>query len=184
MPSSGLVGGPNDRQSDLTVYLYAPDNGGEAGNKKIPFMFRPMVAFIEQGTTVTWTHAGNGSVLHSSTAFGGVSTDPLLIPTDAETWNSGPFAAKKDPYERTFETPGVYMYYCMPHKDFGMAGALVVGDVGPGDPGWGPGMTEPVEQNETLSPEMTGKIEKLRRMIEQRYGTGGQSDGQSGGGSS
>lgn len=113
-----------------------------------------------------------------------MSTDPLLIPTDAETWNSGPFAAKKDPYERTFETPGVYMYYCMPHKDFGMAGALVVGDVGPGDPGWGPGMTEPVEQNETLSPEMTGKIEKLRRMIEQRYGTGGQSDGQSGGGSS
>ncbi|WP_232688299.1 plastocyanin/azurin family copper-binding protein [Halobacterium zhouii] len=178
MPSSKLVGGPDDLQSELTVYMYAPDNGGEAGNQGIPFMFRPMVGFVEQGTTVTWTHAGNESVLHSSTAFGGTSSDPRLIPTDAKGWNSGPFAAKKDPYQHTFETPGVYVYYCMPHKNFGMAGIIVVGDVGPDDPGWSPGMTEPIRSDSPLSPEMTQKIPELRGMVEKQYETTGQSEQQ------
>lgn len=175
MPSSGLIGSPSDRQSDLTVYMYAPDDGGEAGNRGIPFMFRPMVAFVEQGTTVTWTHAGNESVLHSSTAFAGTSTDPRLIPDDAKGWNSGAFGAKKDPFEHTFDTPGVYVYYCMPHKNFGMAGIIVVGDVGPGDPGWSPGMTERVSEDEPVTPEMTKKIDKLRGMVRKQYGSDDQS---------
>jgi len=172
MPSSELVGGPDDRQSELTVYLYAP------------YMFRPMVAFIEQGTTVTWTHAGNETVLHSSTAFGGTSTDLRLIPKDAQGWNSGPFAARKDPYRRTFDTPGVYVYYCMPHKDFGMAGILIVGDIGPDDPGWSPAMTEPVKQQDVLSPVMTEKIDRLRSMVKKQYNTNGRSEHRNGGESS
>lgn len=176
MPSSELIGGPSDLQSDLTVYMYAPNNGGEAGNKKIPYMFRPMVGFVEEGTTVAWTHAGNETVLHSSTAFAGTSTDPLLIPLDAKGWNSGAFGAKKDPFKHTFETPGVYVYYCMPHKNFGMAGILVVGDVGPGDPGWSPGMTEPVEPREPLAPRMTDKIDRLRTMVRKQYETAAQSE--------
>jgi len=185
MPSSEFVGGPNDLQSDLTVYMYAPDNGGEAGGKKIPYMFRPMVGFVETGTTVEWTHAGNESVLHSSTAFGGMSTDPLLIPADAKPWNSGPVRAEKDPYKHTFDTPGVYLYYCMPHKDFGMAGALIVGDVGPNDPGWSPAMTKPVREDSPLTPEMTRKIGMLRGMVKKQYKSTQQTTrGTAGGGSS
>lgn len=175
MPSSELVGDPDDPQSGLTVYMYAPDNGGESGTEKVPYMFRPMVGFVERGTTIEWTHAGNEQVLHSSTAFAGASTDPRLIPTDAAGWNSGPFGAAKDPFSRTFDTPGVYVYYCMPHQDFAMAGILVVGDVEPGDPGWSPGMTEPVEPREVLSPRMTEKIGMLRGMVRDQYGTDARS---------
>lgn len=165
MPSSEIVGGPDDRQPSLDAYLYAPDNGGEAGGGKIPYMFRPMVAFLEQGATVTWTHAGNKSVLHSVTAFGGMSSDPYLIPEDAKPFNSEAFSGKKDPFKHTFDTKGVYLYYCMPHKFNGMSGALVVGDVGPDDPGWSPAMTAPESEYEILSPAMKQKITKLRNMV-------------------
>ncbi|MFB6130124.1 MAG: hypothetical protein ABEJ28_04810 [Salinigranum sp.] len=39
---------------------------------------------------------------------------------------------------------GVYLYLCEDHDFLGMAGAVVVGDVGPGDPGWSPAMTKPL----------------------------------------
>lgn len=168
MPSKMVLGSPADPLTGLDAYVYAPDNGGEAGGEDAPYMFRPMVAFVEPGTTVTWTHAGNEGVLHSVTAFAGHSTDPVLIPEGAEGFNSGPFSGKKDPYEHTFETPGVHLFYCMPHKDFGMAGAVVVGDVGPGDAGWRPGMTRPKSEYEVLAPEMIRKIAKLRKMIRNR----------------
>lgn len=168
MPSKGMLGSPTNLLSDLEAYLYAPDNGGEAGGKNPPYMFRPMVAFIEPGTTVSWTHAGNENVLHSVTAFAGRSTDPVLMPEGAKGYNSGPFGAKKDPYKHTFEERGVHMFYCMPHKDFGMAGAVVVGDVGPEDPGWAPAMTKPMSELEMLAPEMRHKIGKLRKMINKR----------------
>lgn len=171
MPSKGVLGAPDDLLTDLDAYLYAPDNGGEAGGKDAPYMFRPMVAFVEPGTTVSWTHAGNGDVLHSVTAFAGHSTDPVLIPPGAEGYNSGPFSHEKDPYEHTFEAEGVHMFYCMPHKDFGMAGAVVVGDVGPDDPGWRPAMTNPESELGALAPEMVHKIAKLRRMIHERRKT-------------
>lgn len=170
MPSKGLLGAPNNLLTSLDAYLYAPDNGGEAGGKDAPYMFRPMVAFIEPGTTISWTHAGNGDVLHSVTAFAGRSTDPVLIPEGAKGYNSGPFSDRKDPYRHTFEESGVHMFYCMPHKDMGMAGAVVVGDVEPGDGGWSPAMTKPTVDLEVLSPEMIHKIEKLRSMIEMRRG--------------
>jgi preprotein translocase subunit SecG len=38
-------------------------------------------------------------------------------------------------YEHTFETPGVYTYYCEPHLSLGMKGAVVVGPA----PGGGAG---------------------------------------------
>lgn len=168
LPSKETLGSPEDPLTSLDAYLYAPDNGGEAGGEDAPYMFRPMVAFVEPGTTVSWTHAGNENVLHSVTAFAGHSTDPVLVPEGAEGYNSGPFSAKKDPYEHAFEQPGVHMFYCMPHKDFGMAGAVVVGDVGPGDGGWSPAMTKQTSELATLAPEMIQKIGKLRKMIDGR----------------
>jgi hypothetical protein len=32
----------------------------------------------------------------------------------------------------TFDTPGVYLYYCTPHKSMGMIAIVVVGDGGDG----------------------------------------------------
>jgi len=52
----------------------------------------------------------------------------------------GPYKVSFDPAERP---KGVYFYMCEDHMQFGMVGAVVVGDVGPNSPGWSPGMTEP-----------------------------------------
>ncbi|MFB6129854.1 MAG: plastocyanin/azurin family copper-binding protein [Salinigranum sp.] len=166
-----MVGDPKDLQSSLHAYVYAPDNGGEGSH----YEFRPHVAYIEPGTTVKWTHAGNKSVLHSVTAFAKKNMDPQLIPRDAKGWNSGPYSGKKDPFEHTFETKGVYLYYCMPHKAFGMSGAMVVGNVGPGDPGWSPAMTADLTKKpySELEPKLKDAIKNLRKVVRQDGSTKG-----------
>ncbi|MFB6124698.1 MAG: plastocyanin/azurin family copper-binding protein [Halanaeroarchaeum sp.] len=49
-----------------------------------------------------------------------------------------------DKYSHTFDTEGVYLYYCQNHYKWGMSGAVVVGKMG-GDqgngPGWDPAMS-------------------------------------------
>lgn len=164
MPASMVVGGPDDLQSDLKAYVYAPNNGGEGSQ----FHFMPHVGYVEPGTTVEWVHAGNGDSLHSVTSMHPEQPEPALCPPDSKPFNSGPFGAKKDPYRHTFEEPGVYVYYCMPHKAFGMAAAMVVGHVNEGEPGWSPAMTNDLaDLKYPIEPVMKDKIAELRHIIEE-----------------
>ena len=65
------------------------------------FDFKPGVfgVAVPPGTTITWTN--NGPTAHSTTA-------------DTGTWDSGLLNAG-DSYSFTFDTPGVYWYFCRPH---------------------------------------------------------------------
>jgi len=65
------------------------------------FDFKPGVfgVAVPPGTTITWTN--NGPTAHSTTADNG-------------TWDSGLLNAG-DSYSFTFDTPGVYWYFCRPH---------------------------------------------------------------------
>jgi halocyanin-like protein len=71
--------------------------------------FGPAAVRISTGTTVTWEWVqGSHNVVAEDGTFdsGGLTT-------------SGPF-------EHTFESSGVYNYYCEPHKQSGMKGAIIV----------------------------------------------------------
>jgi plastocyanin len=97
--------------------------------------FRPGEIEVSAGGTVVWRNTGNRR--HTVTAYEG------QIPDEAEFFASGGFesedAARKgwrtdfegrinagQTYEHTFEVPGEYHYFCIPHEPSGMVGTVVV----------------------------------------------------------
>jgi halocyanin-like protein len=89
-----------------------------------PYGFSPAAVRISPGTTVRFRYVSAGhNVL------------PESIPGDSD-WQ-GDEAINNSGYEftHTFETEGVYTYFCEPHRSLGMKGAIVVGNVGGGHGG-------------------------------------------------
>ena len=98
------------------------------------YYFNPIGLFIETGETITW-ELENG--VHTSTAYekGLDSASVTRIPDGAAGWTSGTISQQGKTFEHTFETPGTYDYFCIPHKSLGMIGRIVVGE--PGGPAEG-----------------------------------------------
>jgi plastocyanin len=96
--------------------------------------FRPHTLTVEAGDEVVW--ANNSARAHSVTAYGG------SLPEGAEYFATGGFdseaAAREawdgmngaltsgETYAHTFELPGQYEYFCIPHERAGMVGRVVV----------------------------------------------------------
>ena len=95
--------------------------------------FDPESIEVSAGTTVRWTTVG--SVGHTVTAYDDG------IPDGAVYFASGGFdsesaardgypqdgnVAEGESYEHTFETPGEYEYFCIPHELNGMVGTVTV----------------------------------------------------------
>ena len=94
--------------------------------------FEPKTATIKTGETVKWTNEGD--VDHTVTAY------EDEIPDKAAYFASGGFESERDArnhlkegliapggvYEYTFEQPGTYGYFCIPHESSGMVGTVEV----------------------------------------------------------
>ncbi len=97
--------------------------------------FQPTAFEITAGTTVTW-YNGN-SRAHTVTAY------EQSLPDGAAYFASGGFDSEQaardayanglkgslvtgDYYSHTFEVPGTYGYFCIPHERAGMVGEIVV----------------------------------------------------------
>ena len=120
--------------------------------------FDPVGLFVEPGTTVRFDIAAGS---HSATAY------EARIPSDATPFDSG--IISEGSFEHTFETPGTYDYYCIPHKSVGMVGRLVVGSPG------GPAEDSPIPD---------GSVPDSETIVEQGrvpYGAASDGDGTSGG---
>ncbi len=121
--------------------------------------FDPIGLYVEPGATVRFEiEAGS----HSATAY------PDRIPSDATAFDSGTIS--EGSFEQTFETPGTYDYYCIPHESVGMVGRIVVDSPG------GPAEESPipygnVPESETIVDQGTAGV-----------GGGSNSDGNTGGG--
>ena len=69
---------------------------------------------VEPGTTVTWVQSGNNP--HTTTSYDGL-------------WNSGMIeGGSGGTFSYTFEEPGRYDYFCIPHESMGMIGSVTVSD--------------------------------------------------------
>ena len=96
---------------------------GTTGAQEIPVVsmgndyFDPVGLHVEPGTTVQF-ELETGS--HSATAY------EDRIPATATPFDSGTIS--QGTFEYTFETPGTYDYYCIPHESRGMVGRVVVGE--------------------------------------------------------
>ncbi|WP_137287117.1 plastocyanin/azurin family copper-binding protein [Halorussus salinisoli] len=97
--------------------------------------FRPAEFEVQAGETVVWRNTGNRR--HTVTAY------EDQIPDEADFFASGGFESEQaardgwmgdfegrinagENYERTFEIPGEYHYFCIPHEPSGMVGKIVV----------------------------------------------------------
>jgi plastocyanin len=94
--------------------------------------FDPSTITINAGETVTWVSESDES--HTVTAYGDE------IPEDATYFASGGASNEEeardslsegllesgDTFEVTFDRPGTYEYYCIPHESEGMKGTIVV----------------------------------------------------------
>ena len=77
-----------------------------------PFVFSPSYILIQPGDTVTFQPTDQG---HNS--------ESVFMPEGATAWK----AEISQPLTVTFTKPGVYIYQCTPHNQFGMVGVIVVG---------------------------------------------------------
>ncbi len=85
----------------------------------------PEEVTIQAGQTVVWTN--------TSSTFHTVTNDPALaqdrshaqLPEGAQPFNSGNIAPG-EVFQHTFEVPGAYVYFCIPHEAMGMVGKITV----------------------------------------------------------
>ena len=91
--------------ADLTIEMLNKDADG---NKMV---YSEEIARIEVGDTVTWVPTDKGH-----------NVEMISSPNDLK------FKSKNNKEAKiTFEVPGLYLYWCTPHKGMGMIGLVVVG---------------------------------------------------------
>lgn len=72
------------------------------------------IAAVEVGTTITWIPTSKGH-----------NVEFIAGPDD---WEAPKKSKLGKEYAYTFDTAGVYLYQCTPHKSMGMIAVVVVGD--------------------------------------------------------
>ena len=88
--------------------------------------FVPDDLTIKVGDTVTWVTVG--AIPHTSTCDPEKANNPedhVQLPEGAETWDSG-IVNQDEEFSHTFEVPGGYTYFCIPHEAAGMIASLTV----------------------------------------------------------
>ena len=86
-------------------------NKDDAGNKMV---YSEELARVDVGETITWVPSSKG---HNVEWI--VGPDGAELPKKSKNGKE---------VSMTFEVPGIYYYWCTPHKGMGMIGLVVVGD--------------------------------------------------------
>jgi plastocyanin len=98
----------------LALAAPAPASAAEVEITATDFRFSPTPRTIGVGDTVIWSFQASG---HTTTAARG----------QAERWNSGPSTTPAgQTFRHTFNRPGRFQYFCIPHQGF-MRGTIQVG---------------------------------------------------------
>jgi halocyanin-like protein len=121
-------------QDQVSVTVGGEGNGG-------PFAFAPAAIRISPGTEVVfrWVSDNHNVLLEAQ-------------PDGADWGGHEPIENTGFEFSHTFETEGVYKYYCQPHLSLGMKGAIVVGDVDVGETAAGAATPTPRSAGQPLVP--------------------------------
>jgi pseudoazurin len=96
---------------------YAEDTTVEMLNKRddgAKMVYSEDITRIDTGDTITWVPTSKG---HNVEFIAG-----------PDGWKAPRKSKLSKEVEITFDTPGVYVYQCSPHKSMGMIAIVVVGD--------------------------------------------------------
>ena len=99
---------------------YAEDMTIEMLNKRddgAKMVYSEDIARIDVGDTITWVPTSKG---HNVEFVAG-----------PDGWKAPKKSKLNKEVEMTFDTPGVYLYQCSPHKTMGMIAIVIVGDTDP-----------------------------------------------------
>lgn len=129
----------------VTVRMTTDNNGS---------YFDPKGLLVDPGETVRFV---NELDVHSAAAYHPANDKALRIPEGADPFDSELIEEEGETFEVTFETEGVYDYFCLPHESLGMVGRIIVGS-----PQGGPGTTEP----ETLPPTARTVLPSVDEIME------------------
>ncbi len=116
--------------SGISAPIGNQDRGSSVGKEAAVRMtnsltYVPEEVTISAGQTVVWTN--------TSSTFHTVTNDPALakdrshaqLPPEAQPFNSGDIAPG-EVFQHTFDVPGTYVYFCIPHEAIGMVGKITV----------------------------------------------------------
>jgi plastocyanin len=99
----------------VALLTFAPSawaQGEEVTVRMEDNFFDPANITIESGTTVTWVQSGDNP--HTTTSYDGL-------------WDSGIIrGGSGGTFSFTFDEPGTYEYFCIPHEALGMVGSVTV----------------------------------------------------------
>ena len=99
----------------VALLIFAPSawaQGQEVTVRMEDNFFDPANITVEPGTTVTWVQSGNNP--HTTTSYDGL-------------WDSGMIeGGSGGTFSFTFEEPGTFDYFCIPHESLGMIGSVTV----------------------------------------------------------
>ncbi|MEF8854111.1 MAG: halocyanin domain-containing protein [Haloarculaceae archaeon] len=96
----------NRGQDEVRVMVGAQGNGGN-------FAFEPPAIHVDPGTEILWEWTGEGGS-HN-------------VVDEAGDFESELTGEQGFTYSRTFDSDGMYTYYCQPHRAQGMKGVVIVG---------------------------------------------------------
>jgi plastocyanin len=101
------------------------DDGDFTVEMNDQMQFAPDHLTIRSGQTITWRNVGN--MVHTSTSDPAWAQDAAhaTVPDGAKPWNSG-LIRKGESWRHTFEVPGEYAYFCIPHEAAGMVASITV----------------------------------------------------------
>lgn len=153
---TGVLGGDEESYDDYSLPEASASVEVEMGPDGTN-LFEPEITRVEPGGTVTWTNVSRN---HSATAYHPDNDVPRRVPDDSESWDTGVIRENGKSSAHTFEVPGVYDYYCIPHESLGMVGTVVVGDPDPADE---PGLQSPGEQ---VARGGRSKLEELNAKVQ------------------
>lgn len=87
--------------------------------------FEPANLTVAKGATVTWKNSGQ--LPHTATDDPSKAADKAhaVLPSGAQPWDSGNVNAGQS-WSHTFDVPGKYTYFCIPHEAAGMIGTITV----------------------------------------------------------
>ena len=92
--------------------------------------FQPATITVARGTTVTWINSGQAS--HTVTGDPSKAAKPTdaVLPSGARAWDSGQLNGgvlnSGQSFSYTFDMPGDYTYFCIPHESLGMVAHISV----------------------------------------------------------
>jgi len=101
----------------LSTSAFAADISVDMLNKRddgAKMVYSEDISAIEVGDSITWLPTSKG---HNVEFIAG-----------PDGWKAPKKSKLSKEYTYTFDTPGVYLYQCSPHKSMGMIGIVVVGD--------------------------------------------------------